>query len=142
MNPLTRINLICAALGVSLDGLVSSNRSKHVLRDVARSMKVQHVVPWRVYLLRCSNDALYCGVTVDMAARLKNHNAGKASKYTRSHLPVSVVCVTYPMSQSAALELEALIKELPSDRKLGVLQQIVDEEVLRECGGTSEETMS
>ena len=40
-----------------------------------------------VYLLRCSDDSLYCGWTTDVERRLKAHNAGKASQYTSRRLP-------------------------------------------------------
>ena len=45
---------------------------------------------WLVYLLRCSDGSLYCGITNDLPKRLKAHAAGKASKYTRSQLPVKL----------------------------------------------------
>jgi hypothetical protein len=34
------------------------------------------IVSWRVYLLRCSDDSLYCGVTTDVDRRLHVHNKG------------------------------------------------------------------
>ena len=44
-----------------------------------------------VYLLRCADGTLYCGWTVDLDARLAAHNAGRASRYTRSRLPVALL---------------------------------------------------
>ena len=38
---------------------------------------------WLVYLLRCSDGLLYAEITNDLSKRLKDHNAGKASRYTR-----------------------------------------------------------
>ena len=43
---------------------------------------------WVVYLLRCVDDSLYCGITNDLESRLSKHNSGKGAKYTRSRLPV------------------------------------------------------
>ena len=43
-----------------------------------------------VYLLRCADGTLYCGWTVDLDQRLAAHNAGRASRYTRSRLPVEL----------------------------------------------------
>ena len=47
---------------------------------------------WRpaVYLLRCADGTLYCGWTTDLERRLAAHNAGRASRYTRSRLPVEL----------------------------------------------------
>mgnify|MGYP002310988252 FL=1 len=40
---------------------------------------------WYVYLLRCADATLYCGVTTDMERRLREHNAGsRGAKYTRA----------------------------------------------------------
>jgi putative endonuclease len=39
---------------------------------------------WVVYLVRCSDNTLYCGVTKDLENRLVAHNAGKGAKYTKS----------------------------------------------------------
>ena len=43
------------------------------------------------YLLRCSDGTLYCGWTDNIEKRLAAHNSGKASKYTRSRLPVKLI---------------------------------------------------
>jgi putative endonuclease len=68
--------------------------------------------PWLVYLLRCRDGSLYCGITNDLPKRLKAHAAGKASRYTRSRLPVELVYSEPQKSKSAALKREAAIKKL------------------------------
>ena len=46
---------------------------------------------WYVYLLRCADATLYCGVTTDMERRLREHNAGsRGAKYTRARRPVEL----------------------------------------------------
>ena len=67
---------------------------------------------WVVYLLRCRDRSLYCGITNDLPKRLKAHAAGKASRYTRSRLPVEVVYTESQPSKSTALKREAAIKKL------------------------------
>ena len=67
---------------------------------------------WLVYLLRCHDDSLYTGITNDLPKRLKAHAAGKASKYTRSRLPVRLAYSEPQRSKSAALKREAAIKKL------------------------------
>lgn len=44
-----------------------------------------------VYILRCSDGSLYTGIAKDLAARLRRHQAGRASRYTRARLPVTLV---------------------------------------------------
>jgi len=67
---------------------------------------------WLVYLLRCSDGSLYTGITNDLPKRLKAHTAGRASKYTRSGLPVRLAYREPQKSKSAALKREAAIKRL------------------------------
>jgi putative endonuclease len=71
-----------------------------------------------VYLLRCSDDSLYCGWTTDLERRLAAHHAGTASRYTRSRLPVELAAVVPVADRSAALREEARIKRLRRPAKL------------------------
>ena len=71
-----------------------------------------------VYLVRCADHSLYCGITNDPDNRLKDHNSGKGAKYTRSRRPVELVCVSPKMTKSEALKLEYRIKRLPPDQKI------------------------
>jgi putative endonuclease len=67
---------------------------------------------WCVYILRCRDCSLYTGITNNLPKRLKAHAAGKASKYTRSRLPVRLAYTEPQKSKSAALTREAAIKRL------------------------------
>ncbi|MGE4421253.1 MAG: GIY-YIG nuclease family protein [Pseudodesulfovibrio sp.] len=73
---------------------------------------------WYVYLLRCADNSLYCGITNNLDRRLTAHNAGTASKYTRARLPVSLAASVEVDGKSAALKLELAIKKLPAKRKI------------------------
>jgi predicted GIY-YIG superfamily endonuclease len=74
-------------------------------------------MPWLVYLLRCSDGSLYTGITNDLTKRLKAHANGKASRYTRSRLPIMLVHTEPQRSKSLALKREAAIKKLRRDAK-------------------------
>ena len=73
---------------------------------------------WLVYILRCRDGSLYTGITNDLPKRLQTHAAGKASKYTRSRLPVTLAYTEPQKSKSAALKREAAIKRLPRSQKI------------------------
>src|SRR3989338_9640982 len=60
------------------------------------------VVNWFCYLLRCADDTLYCGITNDLEKRHAAHNAGTASKYTRTRVPVELVYAESCADRSAA----------------------------------------
>jgi predicted GIY-YIG superfamily endonuclease len=72
---------------------------------------------WYVYILRCADGSLYTGITTDLDRRCKQHNAGTASRYTRSRLPVELVYQEARDSQSEALKRELEIKALTRQQK-------------------------
>ena len=73
---------------------------------------------WVVYLVRCADESLYCGITNDIERRLVAHNSGKGAKYTKSRIPVEMAGVSYKMTKSEALKLERRIKQVTADKKI------------------------
>jgi UV DNA damage endonuclease len=67
---------------------------------------------WFLYILRCSDGSLYTGITTDVDRRGQQHNAGTASRYTRSRLPVRVEYQEPHASRSSALKREAAVKAM------------------------------
>lgn len=78
---------------------------------------------WRVYLVRCSDNSLYCGITQNIEQRIRAHNEGKGAKYTRGRGPVMLAAVSPNMSKADALRLEILIKKQPAAKKLKTLKK-------------------
>ena len=76
-----------------------------------------------VYLLRCADDSLYCGWTSDLDRRVAAHNAGRASRYTASRLPVTVALAQPMADRSAARRAEAQIKRLTRAQKLALVER-------------------
>lgn len=75
-----------------------------------------------VYILKCSDDSLYTGYTVDLEKRLNTHNKGKASKYTRGRLPVQLVYYEELPTKSDALKREYEIKQMKRPKKLKMIK--------------------
>jgi putative endonuclease len=73
---------------------------------------------WVVYLIRCSDESVYCGITNNLEKRLASHNSGKGSKYTRSRRPVELVAAAAEMTKNDALKLEYRIKQISADKKI------------------------
>jgi putative endonuclease len=95
-------------------------------RRMLRGMKVKEEqsdfsasdgAAWFLYILRCGDGSLYTGVTTDIDRRLKMHQEGKASRYTRTHRPVELVYREECGSRSQALTRECAVKSLPRERK-------------------------
>ena len=43
------------------------------------------------YILKCKDGSFYTGWTNNLEKRIKDHNAGKGAKYTKSRCPVELV---------------------------------------------------
>lgn len=73
---------------------------------------------WWVYLVRCSDGSLYCGITRDVTRRIAQHNVSRSgAKYTRSRRPVTLVAQWEVPSRSEALRSEFKIKQLTRAQK-------------------------
>jgi putative endonuclease len=75
-----------------------------------------------VYMLRCADGTLYTGSTTDVRRRLKQHEAGRASRYTRARLPVELCYVEQVEGWSAALVRERVIKRLARAAKEALIR--------------------
>jgi predicted GIY-YIG superfamily endonuclease len=73
---------------------------------------------WWLYLLRCGDGTLYCGIALDVAARLKQHQEGKGAKYTRGRGPLALVYREACGTKAQALRRERAVKRLPRAKKL------------------------
>ncbi|WP_461208717.1 GIY-YIG nuclease family protein [Desulfocurvus sp. DL9XJH121] len=80
--------------------------------------------PWHVYLLRCADGTLYCGVTTDLSRRVDEHNAGTGAKYTRARRPVHLVASAGFPDRSAAQSAEYAVKQRPSKQKIIFLDML------------------
>lgn len=74
------------------------------------------------YILRCSDDTLYCGWTNDLEKRLASHNAGTGAKYTRTRTPVELVYYETFETKEQAMSREFAIKKLTRREKLKLIE--------------------
>lgn len=74
-----------------------------------------------VYILRCRDGSLYTGAAKDLEARVDRHQRGRASRYTRARLPVTLVWWRTLRTWSGALREEHRIKTLHRDAKLALV---------------------
>ena len=73
---------------------------------------------WHLYLLRCGDGTLYCGIALDVQARLKQHQEGKGAKYTRGRGPLKLVYEEVCGTRPEALKREREVKRMPRSAKL------------------------
>ncbi len=78
---------------------------------------------WFCYLLECADGTFYTGITTSLSRRLRMHNRGRASKYTRGRLPVRLVYAEAHRDRSSASRRESQVKRMSraDKRALGSL---------------------
>ncbi len=76
---------------------------------------------WHVYIIECSDNKLYTGITTDIDRRLSEHNSGKGGRFTRHRTPVKLVYRQSAANRSEALKREAGIKRLSRNGKLDLI---------------------
>ena len=84
---------------------------------------------WYVYIIRCSDNSLYTGITNDVSRRLLEHQSqsNKTAKYLRGKSPLKLVLQLEVKTKSIALKIERKIKQLSKSAKEElVLQQNLD----------------
>lgn len=73
---------------------------------------------YTLYILLCSDNTLYCGITNNLESRLKTHESKKGSKYVRARLPVRVIYTEELENKSMALKREIKIKKWTRKEKI------------------------
>lgn len=72
-----------------------------------------------IYMLRCDDNSIYTGITVDLENRMKEHflKDKNGAKYTKSHNAKKIECVWKTENKSLASKLEYHIKTLKKTQK-------------------------
>ena len=70
---------------------------------------------WFLYILQCRDGSFYTGVTNDIDRRIKAHQEGTASRYTRIRRPVVLVYREKCGSRSASLARECAVRNWVTD---------------------------
>lgn len=80
------------------------------------------IVMWYVYILKCSDDTLYTGITTDIKRRIIEHNSSpKWAKYTRWRRPVELVHSENAPDKSEASKREIAIKSMSKLEKMKLI---------------------
>ena len=83
---------------------------------------------WSVYLIRCGDHSLYCGISNDVPRRFAEHKSQgpKCAKYLRGRTPLKLVYEKVIGTRAEASREEHQIKSLTRKRK----ESLVAEEAL------------
>lgn len=71
------------------------------------------------YMLRCENNSIYTGITIDVKRRMEEHfgKDPKCAKYTKSHKAIKLECLWESENKGLASKLEYRIKRLTKQQK-------------------------
>lgn len=83
---------------------------------------------WYLYIIRCRNDSLYTGITIDLERRFAEHQeqGEKCAKYLRGKGPLKLEYSVEVGTKSEATRLELLVKKLPKLEKELILADKID----------------
>lgn len=82
---------------------------------------------WCVYILKCSNNTLYTGITNNIERRIKEHNSKRGGHYTRTFGPVELVWEENYLNRSSALKREHQIKRWTRRKKKALVERNYEE---------------
>lgn len=77
------------------------------------------------YILRCSDNSLYCGMTTNLENRLKEHNSTstKGAKYLRAKKPVQLIYSEEYQDIKSAMRRELQIKKWTKAKKEALVKR-------------------
>jgi putative endonuclease len=75
---------------------------------------------WVVYILTCSDDTLYTGITNNLEKRIIKHNTNRGAKFCRGRTPVKLLKSFEVPDKSSALKMEYKIKQMSREEKLNL----------------------
>ncbi len=82
---------------------------------------------YHLYILKCSDQTLYTGITTDLRRRVGEHNGVAGTKlgarYTSARRPVKVVYSRKFKNRSDASKEEVRIKKLTRAEKLAIIEK-------------------
>jgi len=75
-----------------------------------------------VYIVKCSDNTLYTGITTNLKRRIDEHNGGNGARYTSNKTPVKCIFSEQHSNRSLAAKREAEIKSWDRIKKLTLVQ--------------------
>jgi len=77
---------------------------------------------WQVYIILCSDESLYTGITKEIDRRFRQHLEGEGAKYFRGRKPLKVVYLEAGHTKSSAAKREAMIKHFSHADKVKLIE--------------------
>jgi len=82
---------------------------------------------WQVYIILCSDNSLYTGISNDVERRFQEHASQRGARYFRGRQPERLVYLESGHDRSSASKREAVIKKLKRPDKEHLLHSALNE---------------
>jgi putative endonuclease len=76
---------------------------------------------WSVYIILCTDNTLYTGITIDVSRRFNQHATGRGAKYFRGRQPKQLVYIEPGHNRSSATKREIDLKKSSQVEKLRII---------------------
>ena len=77
---------------------------------------------WYLYIIECRAGELYVGICKDVEQRIKLHNAGRATRYTKYRIPVRLIHSEFCGDYGNARERERIVKKFSREKKMALVE--------------------
>ena len=79
---------------------------------------------WHLYIIECRAGELYVGICKDVVQRVRLHNAGRATRYTKYRIPVKLICSEFCGDYANARKRERTVKKFSREKKIALAEKI------------------
>ena len=79
---------------------------------------------WYLYIIKCRDDSLYTGITLDVDRRFRDHasQGSRCAKYLKGRSPLRLVFVERIGDKRVAHRVEKCVKQLNKSKKLALIR--------------------
>jgi putative endonuclease len=79
---------------------------------------------WYLYMIKCRDDSLYTGITVDVERRFRDHvsQGSRCAKYLKGRAPLRLMFAVQIGDKRAAHQVERRVKQLRKSKKLALIR--------------------
>jgi len=89
--------------------------------DSKATQQINAYMNWFVYIILCTDNTFYTGITIDVPRRFNQHAAGQGAKYFRGRKPKELVYIEPGHNRSSATKREIDLKKLSRKDKSRVI---------------------
>ena len=98
-----------------------SNHKNRMEKAIHAQLIMNASMNWSVYIILCTDNSLYIGITIDVTRRFNQHAAGRGAKYFRGRQPEQLVYIEPGHNRSSATKREIDLKKLCREEKSRII---------------------